>query len=410
MFKSLRLENFKSHEDSLIHFDKGITVIFGISQSGKTNFVRGLRKLIYNRPLGGKFFSDFAGSQGKTKITLSLEGSPDISNSIDVKVNKKGEKEVIKSSYSLGDLEFTGLRDQVPDQIIAALNISELNIQRQFDAPFLIMSAPGEIAKTINRITKLEEVDEWISELTSKINLGNRDVIRMESEAKSLVQSLEIYKDINQTEIIIQELCDINQYITKLESQQEDLTRTLSSFEEKEQEYNKIKEYLLAEKYIVKAEKIQSEIDQYETLKELLANYENQRKSSDKTNQQLKELLLINNNLSQSEYSSDEFDQLQTLLGSYSKLSNQSIAISKLLTTEKIITEADTLNEVIILWSELKDALKDYERIKESNFEIGIDLDIAKQNYINKLKTIGKCPTCFASMDKVHINKIKEDL
>ena len=116
---------------------------------------------------------------------MTLNDKTEVTLSKDVRINKKGEKVVTGQKYTidqgaLGNHNFEGFSTSVPDQIEETLNLSELNIQEQFDIPFLVMTSPGEIARTINRITKLEKVDEWVSKLTTKVNQNNTKIKLLE--------------------------------------------------------------------------------------------------------------------------------------------------------------------------------------------------------------------------------------
>lgn len=275
MLKKLQIENFQSHENTVIDFDPKVNVIFGMSQSGKTAILRALRLLVANRPLGGRFFSDSAGEGGETKVTLTLDDGREVGIVKRIRA-KDGKKEVVEGQYRIGDAVFSATKDQVPDQIANALNVSELNIQHQFDAPFLIAGSPGEIARTINTITKLENVDAWISNLTSEINQTNRDIVRMEEEAKSIMQELQQYAGIDDLEEVVGNLVSVDKELSSLRRSCADLDDFLEEYEKAAREHDKLVEFLSAERYLKKAEKIQVEIQRYYALRDALREYENE--------------------------------------------------------------------------------------------------------------------------------------
>lgn len=362
MFQFLKIEKFQSHENTLLHFDKGVNVIFGLSQAGKTAITRAMRLLIDNRPLGGRFFSDFAGDKGDTKITLGIDNQ-EIAIIKSIRVNKEGEKQVTKTAYTIGDMEFSSPKDQVPDQIVAALNISELNIQKQFDPPFLVSSSGGEIAKTINRITRLEEVDGWVSELTSEINSNNRDITRMEAEAKGLIQEIAVYKDIEETEQIINELQSKTGEIAGLLIRQNDLDKLLVSFENAIRTLEKFDGVADACKHIEEAEELQIEIIGYEVLEQMLANYE-----------------------------SKAFDD------------------ENLVRAERYVTKSEKIDSEIVLFFEMRSRLRVYEQAVDDVEQKVLGLENAKMQYVDLLRKIKKCPTCFADINAKHLKAIEDNL
>ena len=101
MFKSLTAKNFKSWKDITLSFSKGVNVIVGRSQAGKTNALRALLLLSRNRPTGGGYFSNFAGQKGTTKIKLQLDNDNVISLSKHIRINKNGDKAVSGAKYTI---------------------------------------------------------------------------------------------------------------------------------------------------------------------------------------------------------------------------------------------------------------------------------------------------------------------
>src|SRR5665647_764854 len=60
MIKSLEIHNVQSHKDTFLEFDPGVNVIIGSSDSGKTAILRAIKKVVFNRPLGDSFISNWA--------------------------------------------------------------------------------------------------------------------------------------------------------------------------------------------------------------------------------------------------------------------------------------------------------------------------------------------------------------
>lgn len=207
MFKRLRIKNHKSHEDTVIEFHSGVNAFVGIGQAGKTNIIRAMQLLFSNRPRGGSYFSNFAGKKGETEVELDTVEGNKIHLIKNIRINKKGKKVVDWTQYRLNgeDAEFeSGL--EVPDKIREALNITELNIQEQIDSPFLITSSPGEVARAINRITKLENVDVWQKKLTQRVNSTNREIGIIENEIAEVEEELKVFGDFDETRDLIRDL------------------------------------------------------------------------------------------------------------------------------------------------------------------------------------------------------------
>ncbi|MDO5041249.1 MAG: AAA family ATPase [Peptoniphilus sp.] len=63
----LEIENFQSHKYTLLDFDKGLNVIVGNSDSGKTAIIRAIKWALYNEPQGDYFIR-----QGDKNISVSV--------------------------------------------------------------------------------------------------------------------------------------------------------------------------------------------------------------------------------------------------------------------------------------------------------------------------------------------------
>lgn len=190
MFEYLRLQNFQSHRDTFLEFHKNVNVIFGTSLNGKTAIARGMGLLIYNRPLGCRYYSNFAPNKGETTIQLKPLDGPVITLEKTVHRKKDESKELVKTTYTYNNQNFSNLSDVIE----STLNISELNIQQQFDNPFLILSSGGEFARVVNKITKLEKVDVWVSEFKSKINKTKNEIDFLESQITTCQNILTKYQ------------------------------------------------------------------------------------------------------------------------------------------------------------------------------------------------------------------------
>ena len=62
----VELENFQSHKNSVIEFDRGLNVILGNSDSGKTAIIRAIKWAIYNEPQGLSYIREGESSASVT--------------------------------------------------------------------------------------------------------------------------------------------------------------------------------------------------------------------------------------------------------------------------------------------------------------------------------------------------------
>lgn len=175
MIQSLELHNFQSHKHSKLEFADGVNVIIGGTDTGKTSIMRALRWLIRNRPSGDAFRSTWG---GVTEVEI-------ITNDDSI----ARWKEKTESGYGLDEQEFKAFGTEVPEEIVNALNINEINLQNQLDAPFLLSNSPGEVAQHFNRVAHLDQIDnglrkiqQWIRTIEQNINSGEQQITQLEEE------------------------------------------------------------------------------------------------------------------------------------------------------------------------------------------------------------------------------------
>jgi exonuclease SbcC len=136
MISSITLTNFQSHDINFLRLSSGVNVIIGSSDSGKTAILRALNWCVYNRP-SGKAHISYWNKDLKDETTVVI-------------TKKQGQVLRIRGNdfngyrIARGDpddvsvIELEAVGTDVPEEVTKLLNLSEVNIQRQMDRPFLI--------------------------------------------------------------------------------------------------------------------------------------------------------------------------------------------------------------------------------------------------------------------------------
>lgn len=187
--RRLKLKNFQSHHNTEITFDKGLTVILGQTDQGKSAIIRALKWVLYNEPRGTDFIT--AGSNS-CKVTLEMNDGTVITRARDKNRNryileKDGKKEI-----------FEGFGNNVPLEIIKAHGIpkiqidkdikSAVNLAEQLEPPFLISETGSNRAKALGRLVGVHIID-------TAQRFTNRDLVDAQQHFKMIKKDVEELKD-----------------------------------------------------------------------------------------------------------------------------------------------------------------------------------------------------------------------
>jgi len=359
MLKKIKIKDFRSHENVELEFHPGVNVIYGLGQSGKTNILRAINWVVNNRPSGFNMHSHFS-DDDSTMVELTLDnGSVCLS-----KTSKLTTYSIVNgSSYS-----YTG--KSVPEPIVNLLNISEINISNQLDAPFLITDSPGEVGKVINRITKIEQVDSWISKLTTLSNSTKAKLDVCISNVLNLEQELSKYDGLEELEKKINYLGKLDIIIESQTKKYQSLRSIIQQHKELEQKINQIDMKGLW--ILIKREDKFNDIIQ--TLKSRWEGIFKLKKSITIQEKKIDEFQLIVNNLDPK--------------------------IQYLIKTKQDIVDAKQKSEQLNLFLN--------KNLKVNNLKI--KMKEVKKEYINGIKELKICPLCQNTMSTKHIKELEKNL
>jgi len=209
MIKQLIINNFKSIKKAKLNFSKGVNIIFGVPNKGKTNIIRALEFLIKNKSKKNDI-PFFARNKELLFVSAKLFDGNVIKLSKTIVVDKEENRKVKQgsSSYYLNKKKYITGR-KIPDNIKEVFNLSDINLQTQHENHFLIRDKGGRIAKEINRITKAEKADEWKADITKKINESSSKIKILKKDIDSIGKELIKYsildilkKDIDRLQVI----------------------------------------------------------------------------------------------------------------------------------------------------------------------------------------------------------------
>lgn len=226
MIKSVSIQNFQSHAKTELNFHEGVNVIVGTTDGGKTAIIRALRWLIWNRPSGDALRSRWGGA---TNVQLETEEGV-ITRSKD-KIDKytlrlKGQE----------DIEFKAIGTSVPAEIQGVLNISEINLQNQHDATFLLSDTPGAVATHFNKVARLDRIDSATSAINGWIRGLKSDVSHLETDIATEKAKLPQFENLEKFEIEIEVLEQMESRLTSMRGKRDTLKKVITQYADLEEE------------------------------------------------------------------------------------------------------------------------------------------------------------------------------
>ena len=264
MFKSIKIQNFESWPNIFIKFHKGVNVIIGHSDTGKSGLFRSIIWPLINRPLGESIIS-WLENENDNKGTGSLLI---LDNTHFITRYRNDNSNIYE--LSTFDEPFKAFGTKVPEEIQQELNIdSTINIQNQTDPHFLLSSAysPGEVAKILNRVSNLNIINSTLFNGKTDVQRSKTKIENIKESIKEKEKELKQYEHLDSFEILLNSASIKEEELEQYSSKKEKLNDVIDKIQEIEEalKVNKIK-YQLIDKVNECIAK-QKEIKQHEDTK-----------------------------------------------------------------------------------------------------------------------------------------------
>lgn len=381
--KSLRLENFQSHEDTLLEFDPGLNTILGPTDSGKTAIFRALRWALYNEPAG-----DFFIRQGQKSVSVSVE----FTNGNIVKRYRTASKNGYEVKIGEDLQVFEGFGSKVPDEVYMASGMEKLslndnkdmtiNMQDQLEGPFLLSESSSVKASAIGKLVQADVIDRALADVNLDLRRKKIDQGSIEKSIDEKTSKLEDYKYLDDLKARLDKLDNIAGEIEKKKEKQKklgDLSAKLTSLKPKIEE---LSDQLDDLKNLDQIEGLVLDLDKasfkYENLENLLSKLR-ENKTRIQTNQAsihaLRYIDTIEDKASLSKKKIDKFKNLKNLAINYKRTSKNLKIHKELLSSledlESIASIEESLEARLKLYSNLSD-LRDKLTKRQERIQNGI--------------------------------------
>lgn len=254
MIKSIDIQNYLSHANSRLEFHKGVNVIIGASDKGKTAVIRALRWVVRNKPSGGSIRSWW---DGKTSVRLEVEEGF-VSRSKD----KQDLYIVSASPGKKHTLKAFGV--SVPEEVSGLLNIGEVNLQMQLDSHFLLSKSSGEVASYFNKVARLDKIDTSQKNIRSWIRVLKFEGEHTNGKIKEKTEELKKFEPIDKIETQLEVVEDMESRLTHLKSSRQKLVNLINQYEINRIEFDRNSQILILENPVDNLLKMYKRKEEYE--------------------------------------------------------------------------------------------------------------------------------------------------
>lgn len=174
MLEQITIQNFQCHRNLVLKLSPTVNCLTGRSDVGKSAVLRALRWACLNKPQGEAFLRE---GQEHASVSLKVDGHEVLR-----------ERGPGLNGYSLDGHRYQAFGSEVPPEIAALLNLSELNFQGQHSPSFWLTLSPGQVSRELNAVVDLEIIDQALAHASSSIRHARAE---MEVSEKRLAQARE---------------------------------------------------------------------------------------------------------------------------------------------------------------------------------------------------------------------------
>lgn len=194
------LKNFQSHNYTELDLSRGVNVIVGPSDSGKTAIMRALRWNLFNEPSGVDFVRE---GESEVSVTVRFQDRLEVT-----RLRSKSKNQYILRKPDEAEIVFEGFGTHVPQEIRETTGIYKvmlddkkslpLNFSDQLEGPFLLQETDAYKAQAIGRMVGVDVLDETMrNTLRDKKQLSTQKDL-MESEIEETEKSLEAFQALDE--------------------------------------------------------------------------------------------------------------------------------------------------------------------------------------------------------------------
>ena len=267
MITKIELHNFQSHKNTVLEFDKGVNVICGETDNGKSAVIRAIRWVVENFPSGTETINSRWNKDFKEPMSVVLYTE---NGKIErIRSKTRNGYNILKNGCDPVELDAIG-KGNVPKEVTDFLNVSDVNFQFQLDQPYLLTKTPGQASQYLNEIVHLDSIDKIMSLADSdKRQLSSEQKV-IESDIKKLEEEVKNYEWVDEADKLFSRVNKLYEITKNTSDKMDRLEQQMNQYERLEDSIINLSEH---NELIDKIEKI--DIFDTSSLIRSIENYEN---------------------------------------------------------------------------------------------------------------------------------------
>lgn len=233
------LHNIQKHEHLVVEFDDSLTAITGESDQGKSSILRALGWVLFNKPSSNELRRKVDGVLTTESYVILYITKDNVKHVIERYVSDKS------NIYKLDDMEFKSFKRDVPKPISELFNLDyRINVQKQFDTPFLLGDTSGEVAKMFNDLLGLEEANKLVELINKDITNDKKQIEQTKQQIEQYNHYLGALEEINSHEDLFHSIEDSYQRIESYEMELRSLQECVRRIQGADRELSAYKDFV----------------------------------------------------------------------------------------------------------------------------------------------------------------------
>ena len=237
--KTVTLENFQSYKNQTVHFEPGLNLLLGTSDSGKSAILRAISFVLYNYPK-----KDTLIHWGETETKVTVE----FSDGVKVTRIKGAERNGIEAYDADGKfIQKAKIDKEIPDDIKKLLGNPPqddfnglISYADQFSPMFLVDLSPTDLPRSLSNLTGIELLEESAKQLMSNYKALDKQNKADEKEYTNLLNEsqLQVFNLIEHKELNEESSFLLDNFLNKLD----DKLKCFSTYSNQVEDYKKLEQ------------------------------------------------------------------------------------------------------------------------------------------------------------------------